>query len=210
MCSRSSAAASRDRLRGEIRRLLGDGPIEVAAQACANLVERSLGHLNLPVRDVALVARLVHVELGRELALRQRGETVVLALLVRRVRAGEGELLQGLGVRSAGTLDEIVDRGELRVGARERNVERAIVDREQNVAGLDALILAHADGCDRARDFRADDRDVGLDVGIVGFDDATRRVIDVGADGQRNERPEEQQRRAHPAARAARRRGRSA
>ncbi len=97
VCSRSSAAASRDRLRGQIRGLLGDGPIEVAAQARADLVERALGDLNFLVRDVALVACLVDVDLRRELALRERGEPVEFALLVRRVRARERELLRAPG-----------------------------------------------------------------------------------------------------------------
>ena len=194
------------RLRGEIRGLLGDGPIEVAAQARANLVERALGDLNLLVRDVALVPLLVDVDLGRELAFGERGEPVELALLVGGVRAREGELLESLSVRGARALDEVVDRGELRVGALERDVERAVVEREQHVARFDALVLAHLDGSYRARDFRADDTDVGFDVRVVGLDDAARRVIDVRADGERDERPQQQQRRAQPTAGPARRR----
>ena len=93
------------------------GRREVAAQPRANLVERALGHLDLLVRDVALVARLVDVDLRRELALRERREPVELALLVRGVGAGEGELLESLSVRRARALDEVVDGGELRVGA---------------------------------------------------------------------------------------------
>ena len=131
------------------------------------------------VRDVALVLRLVDVDAGRELALGERPQTLVLALLVRGVRLVELELLERLPVLRADAFDVVVDRAELRVGAVEAHLERRVVDAEQHVALRDSLVLVHVDLDDRARDPRAHDADVGFHVRVVGADEAAGREIDV-------------------------------
>ena len=82
------------------------------------------------VRDVALVLGLVDVDAGRELALGERTQTVVLALLVRGVRLVELELLERLPVLGADAFDVVMNRAELRVGTVEAHLERRVVDAE--------------------------------------------------------------------------------
>ena len=62
-----------DRFRGEIGGLLRDRAIEIAAEPRANLVERPFRQLDFLVRNVVFVACLVDVDVGRKLALRERG-----------------------------------------------------------------------------------------------------------------------------------------
>ncbi len=116
-------------------------------------------------------------------------EPVVFALLIRRGGARQRELLSRLAVARAEALDQVVDRAELGVGALHRDLERTVIDGEQDVALLHALIFAHGNVRDRPRHLRGHDRNVGFDVRVVGLDEPAGHEIEVTADEEHGTGP---------------------
>ena len=62
-------------------------------------------------------------------------------------------------------------RGDVGLGLVERDLEVAVVDPRQHLAGLDALVVADQHLGQVARDLRRDGRVVGLHIGVVGRDE---------------------------------------
>ncbi len=146
VCSRSSVGRVAHRLRGEIGGLLGDGPIEVAAQARADLVERALGRPeSLGSRRRACGALSSTSTSDASLRSASAVEPVELALARTRRSCGRARAARA----PAGTTRACPRRSRRsRRAARRRDrafdLERPVVDREQHVARFDALVLAHA------------------------------------------------------------------
>ncbi|KIT90179.1 hypothetical protein QU40_00300, partial [Staphylococcus aureus] len=137
---------------------------------------------------------------GGETLLHQRGLAVVIFLgvgdgVVRRLDVGAGALIADLvGV-------ELHLRGrDRRLGLRNRDPIGLGIDPEEQVAGLDRLVLLHAHFDDAARHVGRDRALVLLDIGIVGRDAVAAGEVEIAHDRQQDGRHAEHQQRAQQAA----------
>ena len=75
-------------------------------------------------------------------------------------------------------LDDGLRRGDIGPGLIERDLEVAVVDPRQHLAGLHMLVIADENLIEVAGDFRGNRRVVGLHIGVIGRDqEATHRPV---------------------------------
>ena len=134
--------------------------------------------------------------LARELAFLQR-------LLSRKLPGEELDplLLRGnLGHRfvvvGAKLLDLRAHQPQLRLGALERDLERLLIQPEQDLPLANEGVVVDPDPFDPPGHVRADRDDIRLDVGVLGGDVPAAFRIDVDADRARDQRHHDEQHRA--------------
>ena len=180
--------------------LLGRDP-DIAAQIGQDAAQvLAVGQLLLQ-RDVVIVTR------GIELALRDDGAfgqvllTIIFALVEVDADPVHLDLGQSLLVAGAQGVNVVARALELRLGLGIGDAERLVVDAKQELAGLDRLVLDHGDLGDSAGDLGADRDLVGTDIGVVDRHIAAAGGVEIGADHQHQDRPEQHEDGTHRPAR---------
>ena len=168
----------------EITRVLFDRDVRIAVEIGSNagelLLERSdllLGVLQVHPRGIERLLR--GDELGCEILL-----AVELALVILDVVLRLRDLRLHVAVVRLERVEIVGDDADLGLGAVERVAERAIVQAEQDVAGLDVLVVGDIDLLDDAGDVGRDADGVGFDIGVVRPHHLAAGDIPVGAADQ--------------------------
>jgi hypothetical protein len=148
---------------------------------------------------VVLVARLVIVRLGDDLARDQLLAPLQLALREPDVGLGRFQILLA-GTIGGLQADDLV-AAVLHVGAGlvDRDLQRLGIELEQHVALLHRLVLVHLELDDAAGDVGAHRHLVGVDIGVVGIGIAPAVEIDDADADQHGERPADHQQATQPA-----------
>ncbi len=115
-----------------------------------------------------------------ELVLRQRMVAVYVEMRAGDLGGGGGQIRLGLGdhrflqpARRRQVGERGVLPGDRGIGLRQRRPVVAVVDLQQQVAGMDLLVVDDGHLRDEPSHFRCNDRDVAADIGVVGaFDEA--------------------------------------
>jgi len=183
--------------------------VGIVAELRADLCDLLPGDGDLLRRPVILVARGIQRGFRGHLRLRQLRLAVVFALCEVGVRLRQLLGFDRLAVLRLQAFDLLPLGAERGLGAIERDAEGLFVDAEQYLVLCDMLVVADRDRDDRAGHLGADRDVVRADIGVIGRDVAAAGEIEEGADGDHQQRHDQEKRLAPaPAARrGGRRRG---
>ncbi len=176
------------------RRLLVGRARGIAAEPGADLSDFLRGDQDLVAGVAQRAFRRIHAGPRDDAGAGQRVLALVVLLLVGEIALGKRQARDLLVVERADRPDFLDGGGKLRFGAGERDAQRLGVDAEQQRAALDHLVGIDKDLDDAPRDIGADDDLVGLDVGVIGRNEAAAREVEVAADERGRDRPEERDR----------------
>ena len=169
--------------------------VGIAPETLQHAPDTLAQHPDLPFGEGEVVRGHVVGLLARELAFLQR-------LLSRKLPGEEPDpllLRRDLGHRfvvvGAKLLDLRAHQPQLRIGALERDLERLLIQPEQDLSLANEGVVVDPDPFDPPGHVGADRDDVRLDVGVLGGDVSPAFRVDVDADRDRDQRHHHQQHR---------------
>ena len=188
------------RLRLLHQRMILGADVGIAAQGRERVGDLLLGRGDPLACHVERVTRGVERRLRGDMLGQKLLLAVELALLIGQRVLRLLQIGKLLPVGRAQPVDLQLHRRELRLGMVERDLVVAVVELDQQLAGLDRLVVGHRDRDDAAADIGADRDHVGLGEGVVGLGIAARGEIPVGRDGDEQHRHRQHQHDAQPPA----------
>ena len=130
--------------------MLLDRHVRAAAEPLADLCQLLIERADLIGGELRVLVGLVERDL-RRVVLRRELDLALLVLERERVaRLREADLDLLLAIARAQCLEARARLAQVRLGARDRDLERRGIEHEQRIARMDRLVLAHEHAGDRA------------------------------------------------------------